>query len=63
MKMPEVCCKRRARKLLTYSLTAVFTATVACLVRCCSYTLVLVKNSVSFYFSVESCSVFLLLVS
>jgi len=21
MKMPEVCCKRRARKLLTYSLT------------------------------------------
>ena len=42
MKMPEVCCKRRARKLLTYSLTAVFTATVACFVRCCSYTLVLV---------------------
>ena len=61
MKMLEVCCKRRARKLLTYSLTAVFT--VACLVRCCSYTLVLVKNAVSFYFSVESCSVFLLLVS
>jgi len=34
MKMLEVCCKRRARKLLTCSLTAVFTATVGCLVRC-----------------------------